>query len=448
MPLSDETTSVNGRNNSSDQISERLPSFPLLLQQFHLTCDSIRELAGQLKPHVANLDQDMLDKDLGKIVKQVGVGPKVMLRVLQSLRKTDRHGNVALHLTVDNLQSVLGDDTDTFFLLIPRVRGALSQRRGGLLNSSLLTSLVGGVEVLIAGVASQHFSLHPGDLHGEAKEFSLSDLEVFDTIADARETLIARRVDALMREGFDDWSAWFQKRGGLGFEQYVSNLDAVREIFQRRHIVVHNAGRVSQQYVAHVKDGDKLSIGEPLQVDETYLLAAADMLEILGTLLCVSAWAKWNKSEADLAMTQLANRVYDFVEAGNWFVVRQIASRSKNLGGREATQLTLWCNEQLAIKRTDGVAAIANAIRDWDTGALSRRFQFAQACLGDDLDTAYEIAAHWLAEDSRNATTGVTEWPMCQEFREDSRFASLDLDRMVPEGERQSPKTSGGAEQE
>src|SRR5258708_14585146 len=86
MAISDESTRGNGGNNRRDQISERLPSFPLLLQQFHLTCDSIRELAGQLKPHVANLDQDMLDKDLGKIVKQVGVGPKVMLRVVRMLR--------------------------------------------------------------------------------------------------------------------------------------------------------------------------------------------------------------------------------------------------------------------------------------------------------------------------------------------------------------------------
>jgi len=64
----------------------------------------------------------------------------------------------------------------------------LAPSKLALLNGSLLTLVVSAFEVLVAGLASQHYRLHPDILDPDRKQFSLGDLKGFDTIRDAEES--------------------------------------------------------------------------------------------------------------------------------------------------------------------------------------------------------------------------------------------------------------------
>lgn len=165
-------------------------------------------------------------------------------------------------------------------------------QRQHLLHASLLTMTVGTLETAIAGVSTQHYALHPGALPAEEKEFSLAELAEFDDLQDARVAAISRRVEDLMRSGFDAWDKWFEGLLQEGFDELAADRAVLSEAVQRRHIVVHNGGRVSRQYLAKVPGAD-IAVGEELRNDRAYLEAAIDAITIFGLRLILTSWSKW-----------------------------------------------------------------------------------------------------------------------------------------------------------
>ena len=76
--------------------------------------------------------------------------------------------------------------------------------------------------------------------------FSLEDLTALQTINDARSALIDTRVEALMRQSFEDWVKFFADKPKLSMGYLEPYRAQVIEIFKRRNLVVHNGARVTQ----------------------------------------------------------------------------------------------------------------------------------------------------------------------------------------------------------
>src|SRR5205823_3234934 len=109
---------------------------------------------------------------------------------------------------------------------------------------SMLITAVASFETLLSRILSRQFELFPRLLARSEQQFSLEDLQAFATIDDARDAAVERRVDAIMRDSFDDWDRWFEKNAGVTLSSLCCDAAEIRELFQRRHLVVHSDGRV------------------------------------------------------------------------------------------------------------------------------------------------------------------------------------------------------------
>jgi len=126
--------------------------------------------------------------------------------------------------------------------------------------------------------------LHPRTLDAQEKEFSLGELQEFDDMSDARDALIGRKVDAFTQQRLQDWSRWADRTLKVSLPDLAVDGEALNEYFQRRHIIVHSAGRVSRQYLTRVNfesENDAPQLDVPLPVTREYLAGALDRSGIL-----------------------------------------------------------------------------------------------------------------------------------------------------------------------
>lgn len=408
--------------------SSTTPPFGLVVAQFQQTLNGVREVVDEIADPVAALDAADFGTELNvSVPDELLEALKALLALrsefpttadMEALRKDERlqHAN-------EKLLSVFGGDFEHVQSFFHALNVALARpKRTAILFESLLTVAVSTFETLLGGIAAQHFRSHPDAVSASEKEFSLADLESFGNVDDARTAAIEARVDKLMRESLDAWDAWFNKLLKTSLRD-LADYDNLHEILQRRHAVVHNAGRVSRQYYNTVKDARP--IGTELTVDRAYLDNALDELSIVGNRLVVLAWTKWVKHERGVAGGQLLDYVYNMMLERRWRVVECLCSTGIDLPVRQSLVHRLRTNGWLATKRLYGTDRIMPELAEWDTSALEPVFRIAKAALSDNFDALFQQ----LNSVDRSVLTehAIDHWPIFEEARDDPRYTLVRL---------------------
>lgn len=416
--------------------SDEAPGFQSLLRQFTMTVDALREVLHTVTPHVASLDQSSETYSLPPMSEE---GSERMSEIMRELdeegeKRTKNDGEEELSNTQarklgEGLKAAYESDPEAL-----RVVGeifltlGLRPQRQQLLHNSLLAMAVGTLETAIAGVGTQHYSLHPKALAWEEKEFTLGELAEFSDLSDARAVAISRRVEDLMRSGFDAWDKWFDNLLGKGFMELAADRDVLHEAIQRRHIVVHNGGRVSRQYLSKVPSCEA-EVGVDLPTDHEYLEQAIDAIAIFGVRLVLSAWAKWLPD--DPAASRVANKyVLDQLTDGHDEVAAHVAETAVALEGDEEQRLNLQVNYWQAKKRIEGTSAVREAVKGWDVSALSPRYAAAKAALLDEFDRLFALLPE-LIERQELSAEALRGWPLFREARAEAGWA--DIEALLPE---------------
>ncbi|HXE45131.1 MAG TPA: hypothetical protein VN635_08030 [Conexibacter sp.] len=406
------------------------PTFSSLLHRYYANVRALRELHDKLTPHVSRLSRPshrftvnlgLDDEGLRAFaaalepvsvvegVERERATPDVLTRVGDDLRAVFAENEAGLNAFVDVLD-----------------RSIAAPAHAEILRASLLAMVVAAFEALIAGVASQRYLLHPGALSATEPEFSLADLEGLATLDDARELLISKRIDILMRGGLDDWSRWFEKHADVDFAGASLDYVFVYEAFQRRNVVMHNGGLVSRLYKARLQARDQESPepGSDLAVDAEYLEKAFTELTVLGLSVGVRAWLKWRPSDSLHVEQNLDDYVSAEGDEDRWESVRALANLGQAIASSEYRKNRFLLDELLARKLLDGIHTIADDLATWDTSALHDVFQLGAAALGDDLDSVFAILPV-LIERKEVDEEMLREWSALDEARQDPRWEAL-----------------------
>jgi hypothetical protein len=202
------------------------------------------------------------------------------------------------------------------------------------------------------------------------------------------------------------------------YEEAALDSRITNEIFQRRHIIIHNGGLVSPQYLAKVTWlSSSPVVGTELKVDLQYLSNALNQLTVLGVSLVYLVMRKLAPSEE--AHTRLDvdinDLVYELLANQRWACVGKIASTAIPQIKVDAARLTLQVNRWIAMKKSHGLEAIRDEVSAWDTSALVDTFKVAKLILLDD-ESAVDVARKML-EQGKLDQDDVDRWPLFADIR-------------------------------
>lgn len=301
---------------------------------------------------------------------------------------------------------------------------------------STTVSAVSAFEVLFSNLVAQYYATAPQalDAASREKEFSLRELKEMGSVADAVEVAIQRRVDELMFGSFSDWRKFFTDKMNLKFEDYAIDWESLQEVFQRRHVIVHNGGLASRRYLRNVASrfSKDVSEGDPLRVDYEYVTKAANELLAFGFLLSTAMGMKLAKEEEEFWLGHLHQFTYRNLVQGRYEIVDKCSLYGENMSIDMGGELIFRVNRWIARERLADVSVRAE-VEAWDVNALSPRFKLAKHCLLGELEPAMTLLAS-LYSSGDISFEDIIEWPLLEPLRGTDRYVAMTRTMEVPEG--------------
>lgn len=310
------------------------------------------------------------------------------------------------------------------------------ERHKEILYRGILAGLVGQFEVLLADTAHQFLRRAPKAAGLKEKTITAAELLNFKSLDDAVEAMISDRVDDLLRTSAEEWRKFFASRLRVDLSAAAPDWSVFTEFIQRRHLIVHNAGRISSRYLANTAP-DLVrqyfvdpKIGAEATLTRAYIERALTSFEVTGFIFAISAWAKLYKGEVRDRSNLLGEVVYDSMLESHWESVLHLAQwGSKEKSFDESDRITAKVNSWLAMKRLNRWDECVTEVESFDTSALMPVYDYAKTALLERFDDLFElIDANGAAGLDRDAWD---EWPLFDGARGLPRFSEL-RDKYLP----------------
>lgn len=372
----------------------------------------------KLNPEKLPLDDD----DLSKIEKKVGSGFKVSLI-------DEDEGEEGGEESKSNKRGIKfkleGDDNKKFAEAMKVFK--TDQNRKTALYCNSLISLISTVEWFLAQLIHKHYKEYPRIVGSREKQFNLEDLAYFETVDDARNYLIEKTVESVLRGSIQDWIDFLSSKLNLSMGYLNEHKDYLIEVTQRRNLLVHNGGKVNRIYLSNLPSSykDTPKIGDNIHITPEYLNKAISTFERCFLLIAAELWKKVGakndergKILINLSYEHLVSERYEVAESVSLF-----ASNDKSL--QESDRLFAKINFWLAKKYGGDFESIKQEIIEEDFSAKSRLFILAKKLLLRDFDGAYNDIRYLLHQDENFTIEEVKHWPLFREFREHEFYKEI-----------------------
>jgi hypothetical protein len=390
-------------------------------RNFATTLDALKDFVDLIAPHVRALDEQEPQVELYR----------EMFDQLPDKARKRAHRDFGIIVDILNnssrdLEALYGRglSPDAVAIVQAMMNRVNAQPKLPILLRSLMPMAVGAFEVLTAQLIGLIYHVRPGLLPRNEKDFSLSDLEQFDSLQDAIDDAIERRVDSILAGSIEDWTKWFNRKGiEIDLSRLALNWADTLEVFQRRHIILHNDGKVSKRYLARLAaySNDLPDLGTELSTDAQYVENALDNLNVLGSLLAIFVERRllgrleWTTGE------MLNSRVEGLMRFERWLAAQKLCAVAKTFKElRDSTRLKFQCGEWLCAKKLDGIESIRATVDRWDVSALGQEFKAIKYSLLD-MDRKAATALRLALRNQEIAKPRVSESPFLHAIEQRSK---------------------------
>jgi hypothetical protein len=300
------------------------------------------------------------------------------------------------------------------------------------LERSLFVGLFSEFDVFIGNLMASIYLLKPELFKEIKREISLSELLVFETVDAVKKNMLEKEIDSFRRDSYIDQFSNFEKKFKISLRDFPEWAKFV-EIGQRRNLMTHNGGVVSEQYISNcTNEGYKFTTppksGEELPLGTDYFVDAIETLSKVAFMLAHTLWRKLlpSDNETEIANTYLNLNVYELlrqkrwklaVEFGNFGLRKEISKNTSDLRLRMRVVNTAIALKQCG--RNNDAVSLLNSI-DWS--ASIRDFKLADVVLKEDYAKAQRIMKDIGKRGELISQISYHEWPLFYDFRETKEF--------------------------
>ncbi|MHB8485907.1 MAG: hypothetical protein ACYDCM_09270 [Candidatus Acidiferrales bacterium] len=269
-----------------------------------------------------------------------------------------------------------------------------------LVPRSLVVSLVSQFDAYLGRLVRRLFIARPEILNASENTLTFSELMEFESVENAREVVIEREVESLLRRSHSDQFGWLEKTFGLQLRKDLEVWPVFIELTERRNLFVHANGVVSRQYLEVCRRNacripEDFRPGQTLSITTDYFVKAYECILEIGVKLGQVLWRKVLPGEIDAPDGNLNRVSYGLLSEGKYPLARMLlnfGTETLPKHSSEESRLIMVVNRAQSYKWSgdgDTCKAIVNK-EDWSAKGL--KFKMAQAILLDDFASAIEFA--------------------------------------------------------
>jgi hypothetical protein len=418
-------TSSESRESSDNFALSPSRGFRQTYQQYVQTLTSLRSFASELNPAVqesARKAGALVEEGVTILLGALGASPDEIEQLRKSKEARERF------LAEREVERANKFDPKTLrAALLSFVRVTNHAKKyfphQQIMRGSVLLSLVGAFEVLLSDLVRLFFERHQTALESEEKSHSLKEVFSFKSMDDFIGHVIEQKVDAFLRGSVADWVKFFQQKR-IDMSKFVPSWENFVECFQRRHVIVHNGGRVDRKYLDSVgqewieRHKEEVQLGEVLIVGDEYLSLAFDYFELAGSLLCQECWKRFARDDRDVRSRALCDHQYECLLEKKWVVAETLGSWCVSEGDMTSSDtLMARINRWLSIKRQGRWSEIETEVMGFDYSVLNLRYVAAIHALAGRTDLFFSVLPK-----AQISEEELKDWPILDEMRDDPRF--------------------------
>lgn len=342
-------------------------------------------------------------------------------------------------------------ETDSFTVRMPddiRERTALiaalteytrlhKSKMGTIVERSLFIGLFSEFDAFIGNLLTIIYEKQPELLKSVKREVTLAELLEFDTLDAAKKDMLEKEIDSFRRESYVEQFSLLENKFGLKTLKKFPEWQEFVEIGQRRNLMTHNDGIISEQYLGVCKKegcqlDPKLTAGETLTVGASYYFRACHVLSLVAFMLVYTLWRKVLPAEAEIANKHIRLAVYDALRRKNWRLAASMGAFSLSpemqKGADDLNIRIRSINLAIAYKKSKKPDECLKVLTSCDWTASIRDFKLAVAVLKDE----YEKAADLMRQIGKSGELvhqgAYHDWPLFSEFRDRDEFCKAYLD--------------------
>jgi hypothetical protein len=296
----------------------------------------------------------------------------------------------------------------------------------------MLVGLISTYDSYLSQLLEAVFKVNPDAVSASDKTMTFSELTKFASIEEARNSIVTKEIETLMRDSHHEQFDAMEKRFGMKLREGLSIWPNFIEVCERRNLFTHTGGVVSGQYikagVQHNFSTTNINIGDTLTVDANYLRESVNIIYEIGAKLGYVLWRKFDGKKplpaaaADQALNDLCyelicKKQYTLADKILKFGVEEVTKRK----GREDIRKRMVVNRANACRLGGDKNNATNILDLEDWSAADERFQL---CVAAVRENAKEVAA-WIRKIGPNGSMKIyyyKEWPV---------FRGVDTDENV-----------------
>lgn len=298
---------------------------------------------------------------------------------------------------------------------------------GKIIPESLFVSLISQYDAFLTRLLRAIYEIKPDVLNGSERNLTFSQLIDMATINNAREFIIDKEIDTVLRKSHSEQFEYLEKIIGIKLRENLPIWQTFIEITERRNLLVHCDGIVSNQYIKNCSEHkciiDKVKVGERLGADSTYFSSAYKCLYEIATKLTHTIWRKYLISDLKNADRELNDVCFHLINT-NSFELADIllefgCSQKKHFN--DSLKNVFIVNGALSKysqKKKDEAKEILDK-KDWS--ASSDDFKLAYAVLTDDFERAYELMLK-IGDNGEVDKSDYKQWPLFNRIRKEEKF--------------------------
>lgn len=296
---------------------------------------------------------------------------------------------------------------------------------------TLVVSLVSHYDYFLGKLLQHLFTLRPELLSAVDRQITFTELTDFPSIEAAREYVVEKEIETVMRKSHPDQFLWMETRFDLPLRTDLPIWPQFVELAERRNLFVHTGGVVSSQYLAvcaahGVQQETDFAVGDVLEVSPSYFKNACSCLLEISTKLAQVLWRKIDPESMEIADRSLIEVTYELMEIENYELSKTLLDFGVNTLKRHSSdedRRILLVNLAQSYKWLGEPETCNEILDEEDWSSCSDKFKLGVAVLHDEFDEAAKIMMR-IGPEGEVTEADYKTWPLFQEFRKSEQLES------------------------
>lgn len=404
-----------GANGGSKAHTQPRHPIDLTLESFIGTIDDFRDAFALGLPALVDKRQKQLD-DLRSRLSAIP---------LKEFREDE---GVGITLEVQHASAV-----GEFLDVLDEVKRHKSSRIFELTARSLFVGIFTEFDVFMGSLLKCLYTGKPEILKGISREITLAELTNFETLEAVKLDLLDKEIDAFRRESYVEQFEAVERKFKVSTLRKFHEWPEFVEISQRRNLMTHTGGLISEQYISVCeREGYKFasspSLNARLEIDPTYIWRSFFVMQKVAFMLAHTLWRKVFPADAKRAQEAANDAVYALLQRRHWNLASEIGAflltDSMRQDLDEMTLKVRLINTAIGCKFANQEERCFKLLDDADWSASVREFKLAVSVLRDDFDAAAGLMRDIGKKGELIEQIAYHTWPLFRSFRNDQRFHS------------------------